>query len=257
MTTEKTPQKTRAKAPAKTPAKRAKKTLDSAAKSQIKIADTKVIEKKKPHGNTGRKRSPAAGRQKADFKEKVSRAVNQIGRRLYVPFSEDIFVQILEGLATYDDEKDRYQTLSEVLKQDGMPSITSFYRWLDTDETGELRNAYSYVSLACVDAMADEMLRVAYDAVLDPVVTDKGIDWHKMSVPRSKLIADTLQWLMSRKAPEKWSGTVKLDVTGDVNPETMDILSMLGEQTRKLAIEKAAAHAELLKAEALEATEEN
>lgn len=91
-----------------------------------------------------------------------------------------------------------------------MPGQTTVFRWLADNET--FRKQYAHAREAQADAIFDEMLDIADDAVNDFMErkSDKGEGWELNGehVQRTRLRLDTRKWMASRLAPKKYGDKV-------------------------------------------------
>jgi hypothetical protein len=168
------------------------------------------------------------------------------------PLDPVLFFKILDELLMPDPETGRPRTLSEVLKQPGMPSRATFYRWLDADKSGLLRKEYALAGQVHYDEMHDERIRLAYDASTDIVMkeTSNGEvvpDINMYSVPRTKEIIRTLEWTMTRLAPNKYGDHIQIDAGVDASPQAIEALVKLGAEKRRQAQINAEEHAAIIR----------
>jgi hypothetical protein len=87
------------------------------------------------------------------------------------------------------------RSLRQICREEEMPSLTTVIRWLDEDESGELRAQYARAREALADAWFDEMRDVAFDDADDP------------NNKRVKL--DMLKWTVSKLAPKRYGDKVE------------------------------------------------
>lgn len=119
-----------------------------------------------------------------------------------------IFDKILNG-----------KPVRDVLKEEGMPDVTTFYRWIDED----VEKAKQYVR-ACegrADAIFDEIIKIADDSERDFVeqtLTDdiKISSFNSEHVQRSRLRIDARKWIASKLNPKKFGD--KTIIEGGDNP---------------------------------------
>lgn len=102
-----------------------------------------------------------------------------------------------------------------VCSMDGMPALTTFFRWLREKE--DFRQQYAYACEERTEAMAEDILDIADDGSNDLMLIQKGSETYEVEnkevTNRSRLRVDTRKWLMSKMKPKKYGD--KLDVTSD------------------------------------------
>jgi hypothetical protein len=93
--------------------------------------------------------------------------------------------------------------LREAVDGDGMPTETTVYRWLETNES--FRDQYARARSCAMERMADEIVEIADDSTGDTYTDDDGVERtdHEV-IARAKLRVDTRKWLMSKLAPKKY-----------------------------------------------------
>lgn len=194
---------------------------------------------------------------KQSLKDQITDCVGEIKkRRAQQSFNPELMLNVFEELGKSDPETGRFRTLSEVLRLPGMPSRATFYRWLDSDESGELRKEYAFIMQSNYDEMHDERIRIAYDASTDIVIKGDGTpDYNMFSVPRSKLIVNTLDWTLERLAPNQYGKYIQIDADVDASPEALEALAAMGEEKRKISAAKAREHASHVKEKLVEIEE--
>lgn len=122
-------------------------------------------------------------------------------------------------------------SIRTVLHEDGMPAISTFYRWLR--EHPEFQKQYAYATEERTEAMSEDILDIADNGTNDWMeVTRK--DGSTYEVPnnevlqRSRLRVDTRKWLMSKMKPKKYGD--KLDMTTNGKDLPTPILGGMAKQ---------------------------
>jgi hypothetical protein len=92
------------------------------------------------------------------------------------------------------------KSLSQICREEGMPSLTTVMRWLDEDEGGALREHYMRAREALGDSFAERTLDVIFDEDDDP------------NNKRVKL--DGLKWLAGKMNPKRYGDKVENTVVG-------------------------------------------
>lgn len=122
---------------------------------------------------------------------------------------------ILEGLA-------EGRSLRSICKDDGMPSVSTVFRWCADEEVW--REQYAQARASGDDAMAEDIQEIADRSELDP--QDK------------KVRIDARKWLLAKRQPKKYGD--KIDVTSG------------GERVNQLGDDAIAVRAAAMIASALE-----
>ena len=100
------------------------------------------------------------------------------------------------------------KSLRNILKEEGMPSTSTFFVWLAEDE--EKSKQYARACDIRAEVIFDEMLDIADDNTNDYVNSD--------NIQRSRLRVDTRKWMLSKLNPKKYSDKLQTDtnITGDI-----------------------------------------
>lgn len=98
---------------------------------------------------------------------------------------------------------------------DGMPGLTTIFKWLRTNE--EFAKQYARATEERTEAMSEDILDIADDGSNDLMTIQKGNQEYEVEnkevTNRSRLRVDTRKWLMSKMKPKKYGD--KLDVMSD------------------------------------------
>lgn len=123
-------------------------------------------------------------------------------------FNNDIAAEICGKLA-------EGQSLNSICKEDGMPHMSTVFRWLAVHES--FRDNYVRAREVQADVFADEMTDIADDAEADPA-----------HVAKAKLRIDTRKWIASKLKPKKYGD--KLGLTdGDGGSIKVNIVKFSGD----------------------------
>ena len=96
-----------------------------------------------------------------------------------------------------------HKTLRDALKQPGMPSEATAYRWLA--ERQEFREMYARASEQGDELDAERMREIAFDQSIAP--------------DQKRVMIDVLKWQMARRSPKKWGDKVQhADADGEKLP---------------------------------------
>lgn len=102
------------------------------------------------------------------------------------------------------------RSLRTILKDHGMPSPETFYRWLNDDD----KKAKHYAR-ACeyrADAIFDEIIEIADESERDTIVHDDGRETANSEwINRSRLRVDARKWIASKLAPKKYGDKFEVD----------------------------------------------
>lgn len=103
--------------------------------------------------------------------------------------------------------------------EDSPVSEPTFYRWLDQDGDGSLRESYARACDARADAMVDDMIEIADNAEVKTYVDDKGktrLDYS--GIHNARLRVDTRKWIAARIAPTKYGDKQTINVNHGLQP---------------------------------------
>ncbi len=96
-----------------------------------------------------------------------------------------------------------HKTLRAALKQPGMPSEATAYRWLA--ERQEFREMYARAREQGDELDAERMREIAFDQGIPP--------------DQKRVMIDVLKWQMARRSPKKWGDKVQhADADGEKLP---------------------------------------
>lgn len=125
---------------------------------------------------------------------------------------------VLEGIAEGG-------SLREVCGKPGLPSVTTFMRWLADERNENLRERYARARELQAEYMAEDILSIA-DEECTMVKADKHgtqdddgqgnteVVFDSTAVQRNRLRVDTRKWLLSKLAPKKYGDKVLNEHTG-------------------------------------------
>ena len=107
-------------------------------------------------------------------------------------------------------EIEKGRSLRNVLKDDGMPSTSTFYEWLDNDDVKSKQ--YARATSVRADIIFDDILSIADENTNDTYINDNGIEVVNNDViQRSRLRIDSRKWVLSKLNPKKYGD--KTDIT--------------------------------------------
>lgn len=98
------------------------------------------------------------------------------------------------------------KSLRSICLQDGMPTKTTVFRWLQDDRYAKFRDQYAYAREVQGDGYADETVDIADDGtndyMVDPETGETKYDGD--SVNRSRLRVDARKWAAGKLNPKKY-----------------------------------------------------
>ena len=102
--------------------------------------------------------------------------------------------------------------LAHILRDDGMPSITTIYKWID--ERPEFARMYARAREDQADTLADEILSISDDSTGDAEIDENGR--RRMDaefVARSRLRIDARKWVAAKLRPRRYGDRIEQDIT--------------------------------------------
>ena len=126
--------------------------------------------------------------------------------------------EVLDGIAAGG-------SLREVCGKPGLPSVTTFMRWLADERNENLRERYARARELQAEYMAEDILSIA-DEECTMVKADKHgsqdddgqgnteVVFDSTAVQRNRLRVDARKWLLSKLAPKKYGDKVTQEHTG-------------------------------------------
>ena len=99
-------------------------------------------------------------------------------------------------------EIEKGRALRNVLKDENMPSTSTFYQWLDSNE--EKAKQYARATQVRADIIFDEIIDIADDSSGDKKVAEHGEVMDGEYVARSRIRIDTRKWVLSKLNPKKY-----------------------------------------------------
>lgn len=112
------------------------------------------------------------------------------------------------------------ESLRAICREDGMPSQSMIFRWLEAHT--EFRERYARARECQAESLADELLEIADDGSND-WMTREGKDGEGSAyqangehIQRSRLRVDTRKWIASKLKPKKYGDSQSIEHTGDV-----------------------------------------
>lgn len=121
-------------------------------------------------------------------------------------YSEELGLRICERLV-------EGESLRAICREEGMPSQSMVFRWLEADEA--FRERYARARELQADTFADELTEIADDGTNDWMEQkDKegqAIGWRENgeAISRSRLRVDTRKWIASKLKPKKYGDKIE------------------------------------------------
>lgn len=123
-------------------------------------------------------------------------------------FSREVFDAICEKLA-------EGRSLRSICREDDMPSIGTFLRWVD--ERPELADHYARARALCIDALAEDILDIADTPQMGQKSVSKatGLEITEGDmIEHRRLQVDARKWLLAKMAPKKYGDKVEQTIQG-------------------------------------------
>lgn len=114
------------------------------------------------------------------------------------------------------------ESLRAICIEDGLPSKTSVFRWLVSNES--FRDQYACAREMQAEGYAEEIVKIADTPVIGTKTVDKptGIETTTGDmVERSKLQIDTRKWIASKLLAKKYGDRQQVEHTGKVTLESL------------------------------------
>jgi len=120
------------------------------------------------------------------------------------------------------DEIEKGRALRNVLKDNDMPSTSTFYQWLDNNK--DKAKQYARATEVRADIIFDDILSIADENANDTYVNDNGIEVVNNDViQRSRLRIDARKWVLSKLNPKKFGDKVQTEHSGEI---TTNVISL-------------------------------
>ncbi|MCT4261611.1 terminase small subunit protein [Elizabethkingia anophelis] len=112
---------------------------------------------------------------------------------------------------------DKGRSVRSILKDEGMPSMRTFFKWLDEDE--EKVKQYARACEIRAEGIFDEILDIADDGTNDYMTLVKGDMEYNVEdrevTNRSKLRVDARKFWLSKVHPKKYGDKIDVTSKGD------------------------------------------
>ena len=134
-------------------------------------------------------------------------------------------------------EIEKGKALRNVLKDENMPSTSTFYQWLDNDEVKAKQ--YARATEVRADIIFDDILAIADENTNDTSINENGIEVVNNDViQRSRLRIDARKWVLSKLNPKKFGDKIQTEHSGEIKGVNLSSLSTQELIDRANAIKK-------------------
>ena len=134
-------------------------------------------------------------------------------------------------------EIEKGRALRNVLKDENMPSTSTFYQWLDNDEVKAKQ--YARATEVRADIIFDDILAIADENTNDTSINENGIEVVNNDViQRSRLRIDARKWVLSKLNPKKFGDKIQTEHSGEIKGVNLSSLSTQELIDRANAIKK-------------------
>lgn len=104
------------------------------------------------------------------------------------------------------------EPLTKICRDEGMPGVSTVYRWLVAHET--FREMYTRAREDQADTLADEIIDIADNGINDTYTKD-GVELTNQDViARSRLRVDARKWIAAKLKPRKYGEKVTQELSG-------------------------------------------
>jgi len=128
--------------------------------------------------------------------------------------THELFQAILERIETGE-------MLAIILKEDGMPSRSYFYAWMDAEPSR--KDAYTRARLSWCDYWAEKVMMISLDRSGDIIVEDGKAVADHARIQRDRLITDNAKWLLGKWGRRTYGAGPELEAL-DSGPVTISWL---------------------------------
>ena len=119
-------------------------------------------------------------------------------------------------------EIEKGRALRSVLKDENMPSTSTFYQWLENNT--DKAKQYARATEVRADIIFDDILSIADENTNDTFVNDNGIEVVNNDViQRSRLRIDARKWVLSKLNPKKYGDKIQTEHSGEI---TTNVISL-------------------------------
>ena len=99
------------------------------------------------------------------------------------------------------------RSLRSILKDYGMPSVNTFYKWIEDDES-KMKH-YARATTIRADFLFEEIIEISDDSSDDTITTEFGEKANAEWINRSRLRVDARKWVVSKLNPKKYGDKIE------------------------------------------------
>jgi hypothetical protein len=123
--------------------------------------------------------------------------------------SHELFQEILQRIETGE-------MLAIILREDGMPSRSYFYAFMDAEPSR--KDAYSRARLSWCDYWAEKVMMISLDRAGDIIVEDGRAVADHARIQRDRLITDNAKWLLGKWGRRTYGDRVEVEAAANSGP---------------------------------------
>lgn len=112
-------------------------------------------------------------------------------------------------------------SLRKSLLKDNRPSSSTFYIWIEEDESKSKQ--YARATELRADSMFEDILDIAYNSSGDKKYNETGETMDSEYVARSRIKIDAIKWMLGKMQPKKYGDKIQNEISGEV---TQTIISL-------------------------------
>ena len=106
------------------------------------------------------------------------------------------------------------RALRNVLKDENMPSTSTFYQWLDNND--DKAKQYARATEVRAEVIFDDILSIADQNESDTYINENGVEVVNNDViQRSRLRIDARKWVLSKLNPKKFGDKIDHTTAGE------------------------------------------
>lgn len=130
-------------------------------------------------------------------------------------YTQELADEICEGITLGN-------SIRTVCKPEHMPAISTFYKWIRTNE--QFAKQYARATEERTEAMAEDLLDIADNGANDYMDTENGkTKYNGDAIKRARLRVDTRKWLMAKMKPKKYGDKLEVGSTSEVTHKFEDL----------------------------------
>lgn len=112
-------------------------------------------------------------------------------------------------------------SLVSICSDEGLPALTTVYRWLTEDDKKSFRDRYAIAREIQAEIMVEEIIQIADDGRNDTQILENedGSTYTKVDfdhINRSRLRVDARKWVASKLKPKKYGDFNRTELSGNV-----------------------------------------